>query len=59
MVGAGLAYGPRLCVVLEQLGQSLKRFARWVLPRQVGAQGIQAGVATDCWQRMVSGQGKG
>lgn len=56
-----MAYGPRLCVVLEQLGQSLReeRFARWVLPRQVGAQGIQAGVATDCWQRKVFGQGKG
>lgn len=56
-----MASGPRLWVVLEQLGQFLReeRSARWILPLQVGAQGIQAGLGTDCWQRMVSGQGKG
>lgn len=56
-----MASGPRLWVVLEQLGQFLREEGseRWVLPRQVGDEGIQAGAATDCWQRMVSGQDKG
>lgn len=57
--GAGLASGPMLWIVLEQLGQFLRegRSAGW-LPQQPGTQGIQAGAVTDGWQKMVSGQGK-